>query len=183
MKELSLHILDIVQNSIKANASFIKIIIDEDIGNDELSIIIEDNGYGMSDQFLKKVINPFVTTRTTRNIGLGIPLMIAATKRCEGSFNITSIEGEGTKVECQFRHSHIDRAPLGAIAQTMVTIINSCGDTDVEYIHRYQGEKFKLDTREIKNMLDGVDISTNNVLLWIGDYVKEGISTLYKEES
>jgi len=180
LKELSLHILDIAQNSIKADASIIKIIIEEDIEKDLYSITIEDNGIGMDDDFLKVVDNPFITTRTTRKVGLGISLIKAATKRCDGDFRIYSEKGKGTKVIAIFKHSHIDRAPLGDIGQTIMTLINSNKDIEYTYIHDVNGNMFTFDTREVKRILDGVSIESSDVLLWIKDYINENIDILYE---
>ena len=113
MKEISLHILDIIQNSISAKAKVIQLTIFESTINNVLIVTIEDNGQGMEEDFLEKVTNPFITTRTTRKVGLGISLLKAAAERCGGSFHIDSQKGIGTKVEAIFQYNHIDRAPLG----------------------------------------------------------------------
>ncbi len=179
MKELSLHILDLVENSIRASATEIKISIIEDIKKDTLSIIIEDNGRGMDEEFLKKASDPFATTRNTRNIGLGIPLMKAACERCDGSFNINSKVNKGTKVEGIFKHSHIDRAPLGNISETIVSLIHHSDNTRIIYTHNVENKEFVLDTREIKELLGDVEICSPEILLWIRDYVKENEKKLY----
>ncbi len=180
MKELSLHILDLAQNSIRANATSILINIIENTVEDMLTIIIEDNGIGMDEELLQVVDDPFVTTRTTRNVGLGLSLMKAATARCEGSFIIHSNKGKGTKIICTFKLSHIDRAPIGDMGQTMVALINHNECVEYNYSHSIDQKSFVFDTREIKEHLDGVSIRTNEVLLWISQYINENINNLYE---
>ena len=164
MKELSLHILDLAENSIRAEASLIKILINENFDKDMLTIIIDDDGKGMDKELLESVQDPFTTTRTTRKIGLGVPLMKVAAKRCEGDLKIISEPNRGTKVEVNFKHSHIDRAPLGKIHETIMTLINYGKDIELLYEHQINDEKFKFDTREIKKILDGVDINSPDIL-------------------
>ncbi|WP_425446566.1 ATP-binding protein [Dethiothermospora halolimnae] len=182
MKELSLHILDLAENSLKAKSKLIEITIEEDLQKDILTIIIEDDGKGMDSEMLRKVEDPFTTTRTTRKVGLGISLTKAACERCNGNFSINSLKGRGTKIICTFQHSHIDRAPLGNMGETMVSIINSTNNTDIVYKHTVNKEKFLLETKEIKKILEGVSIKSVDVLLWIKEYVNEGITNLYKHK-
>lgn len=180
MKELSLHILDIIQNSIKAQAKMIKLFIHEDEANNSLTIIVEDDGIGMNKELLARVCDPFTTTRTTRRVGLGISLLKAAAERCQGDFNIYSQLGKGTKVIANFQYDHIDRAPLGNITETIISILLSLDNIGFLYQHRYNQREFLLDTREIKNILgDEVSILQNEVILWIKDYIKENFKKIY----
>lgn len=181
MKEISLHILDIVQNSISAKASIIKLIVLESTIENKLIVIIEDDGKGMDKEFLKTVSDPFITTRTTRKVGLGISLLKASAERCQGNFMIDSEIGIGTKVKASFQYDHIDRAPLGNMAETIVSIILSLGEnTELIYFHRYNHQEFTFDTREIKKILGNeVSIFQSEVVDWIKDYVKEGLKNLY----
>lgn len=171
MKELSLHILDIVENSIKARASLIELIIDEDLAKDTLSIEVKDNGVGMSKEVLEKVINPFYTTRTTRKVGLGIPLLKENAERCRGFLKIISQEGRGTQILAEFQHSNIDRPPLGNLADTIVAIVNN--ELMQEFILKriYNGTSYSLDTREIKQVLEVDSLAESDILLWIKDYI------------
>lgn len=183
MRELSLHILDIVQNSIKAEASLIKIEITEDLNEDFLSIAINDNGSGIDERVLCKITDPFVTSRTTREVGLGLSLFKAAARRCGGDIEIKSSPGKGTSVKAVFVHSHLDRAPLGDIAGTVITIITTNPAIDIIYHHFfYRGnsswEDFLFDTREIKKQLEDVSINKPQVLNWIEDYLREGLIDL-----
>lgn len=178
MKELSLHILDIAENSVKAKASLIEITVSEDEKNDLLTIEIKDNGCGMSEEFLKNVKDPFSTTRTTRRVGMGLSLFEAAAEQCGGSLDISSKEGVGTTVLVTFKLNHIDRAPLGDMAGTMETLIGGSPDIDFIYRHKRGEKEFLLDTVNIREMLSGVPLDTPEVLIWIGDYINEGINEL-----
>jgi len=179
MKELSLHILDLGQNSITANANLIDIIIEENLESDFLHIEVIDDGVGMDQSFLKEVENPFVTTRETRKVGLGISLMKSAAMRCGGDFKIQSEKGKGTKITCSFKHSHIDRAPLGKLGETIVSFINSRDSIDVVYRHILDGEKFTFDSREIREVLGELPLTNTEVLLWIKDHINDNIRSLY----
>ena len=178
MKELSLHILDIAENSVKAAASLIEIAVSEDTESNLLTIYIKDNGCGMSEEFLKNVKDPFHTTRTTRRVGMGISLFEAAAVQCGGGLDISSKEGTGTNVTVRFLLNHIDRAPLGDMAGTMQTLIGGSPDIDFIYRHTKDGREFILDTREMRSALDGVPLDTPEVILWVGDSVNEGINEL-----
>ena len=149
MKDLSLHILDIVENSIEANASKIRIKINEDIKKDLLIIEIKDNGKGMDEETLKTVTDPFYTTRTTRRVGLGLSLLVQATKESNGNFEIKSKINKGTEIKATFQYSHIDRKPLGDINSTLTTLM--IAHPEINFIYEYQNaeNKYCLDTSEI----------------------------------
>ena len=175
MRELSLHILDIAKNSVKAKASIIEIIIDEDSEKNLLTIEINDNGSGMSPEFLKTVRDPFSTTRTTRKVGMGISLFEAAAIACDGKLELDSCLGEGTKFKIFFRLDHIDRAPVGDMAGTMGTLISGSPDIDFLYRHTINGKEFVLDTVNMRSVLQGVPLDTPDVVNWIMEYVMEGL--------
>jgi len=179
MRELSLHIMDIVQNSISADADLIQIIIHEDVEKDILEICIIDNGKGMPEDLLKTVSDPFTTTRTTRKVGLGISLFKAAAEQCNGHFSIESAVGKGTVVKASFQHSHIDRAPLGNIGETILNIVTGNPDVNFVYIHHVDNRQFEFDTRKIKDILQGVLINNAEVILWLKDYLNENIMSLW----
>jgi len=178
MKELSLHVLDIAQNSLTAGASLIEIVVSEGIIANTLSITISDNGKGMSKEFLEKVRDPFTTTRTSRGVGMGISLFESATIACDGCFDITSELGVGTKVSAQFVHNHIDRQPLGNMAETVTTLIFGSPTVDFFYKYEVNGQTFEFDTRIIKKTLSGAPIDTLEVILWIKEYINEGMNAL-----
>lgn len=172
MKELSLHLLDIAQNSIVVKASTIEILIDEDSTTDKLSITIIDNGKGMSPAFVKKVLDPYTTSRTTRKVGLGIPLLNDACRLAGGELQIESQEGKGTKVKATLGLSHIDRQPLGDITGVIVMLITANPGIRIIYSHTKNGNAFTLDTKEVNDVLDGVPISAPEV----GKMLREMIS-------
>lgn len=194
MRDLSLHILDIVQNSIKANATVIKVYIGEKNDNKELALEIDDNGDGMDSDFVKRVDDPFTTTRTTRKIGLGIPLLKASALKCEGRFDIYSEKNIGTKVFATFSINHIDRLPIGDIGSTMITLITA--NPDIEFILTLESRngKFVLNTEEIKRTLNGgmadsdgdqnksqfsVNINEFAVIQWLKEYIDDGIKNIF----
>ena len=179
MKEISMHILDITMNSIKANATLIEIIIEDSIKDNWLKITIKDNGKGMSEETINKVTNPFYTTRTTRNVGLGIPMLKESCERCNGYLIINSKLGVGTTIFCFFERNNIDRAPLGNMGETIMTIINSMDNSELIYTHITNTETFIFNTIEIKTLIDGMDIKDNSVLLWIKEYINENVNIFF----
>ena len=181
LRELALHILVIAENSISANADKIRIVVEEDIPKDVLRIVIEDNGKGMDQATLEKVIDPFVTSRTTRKVGLGIPFFKSAAEACEGTFNIHSQVEVGTKVEASFKYSHIDRMPLGNIVETMLNLI--IGSPEVNWLFEYQNgkERFIFDDEPIKQILGDIPLSDPMVLKFIRTTLEEGIRNVQKE--
>jgi hypothetical protein len=178
MKELSMHILDITMNSIKAEATLVEINIEDSIKNNWLKITIKDNGRGMSEETVNKVTNPFYTTRTTRKVGLGIPMLKESCERCSGYLKIYSQEGSGTTVSCYFERDNIDRAPLGNMGETIMTIINSGDNCELIYTHDTDEGGFVFSTSEVKNVLEGMDISDTKVLIWIKEYINENVNFL-----
>lgn len=175
MRELALHILDIAENSISAGADQIKISVSEHFDDDRLMISIEDNGKGMDQETLSRITDPFITSRTTRKVGLGIPFLKAAAEACNGSFDIQSTPGVGTTVQAAFKHSHIDRMPLGDISGTLQTLI--IGTPEVNWVFEYQSDqnRFVFDDQPIKDTLDGVPLSEPAVIKFIREMLDEGI--------
>lgn len=177
MKELSLNILDVAENGIKAGATLTEILITED-GN-ELTLIIRDNGCGMNEEQVKAVTDPFYTTRTTRSVGLGVPLLKMAAEQTEGTFQIKSKTAEaepqahGTEVKATFNTDHIDFTPLGDVVSSLLTLIQGHPETDFYFCHSKNGNAATLDTREIRVVLDGVPLNTYDVIKWMEEYLKE----------
>jgi len=149
MEDLSLHILDIAENSISASASRIEIRIDEDRAGDLLTVEITDNGKGMDESMLKKALDPFFTTRTTRRVGLGLPLLAQAAKESGGTIELDSEPGRGTTVKATFRLSHPDCKPVGDIGQTIRTLVIAHPEIDFVYEHKTNDSAYRFDTREI----------------------------------
>ena len=178
MEDLSLHILDIVENSIAAGANRVEIRIAEDIRNDVLSIEIKDNGKGMGADVLSKVLDPFYTTRTTRRIGLGLSLLSQSAKEADGDMTITSKKGEGTIVTAYFKHSHIDRKPIGNMAETLIVLIAGNPDIDFLYEHRLNNRAYSIDTKDIREELGDVPLSSPGVIEVIRKDIRNGLKTL-----
>ena len=179
MRELSLNIMDIAQNSVRANASVIKIDVTEDTEKSTLEIKISDNGCGMSEEQVKSVIDPFFTTRTTRKVGLGIPLFKMAAEQTGGFLSIESQLGNGTVVTAKFISSHMDMTPLGDINSTISILIRCNPDTNIVFTHTVNEQSFTLDTNELKEVLGDVPLDTPEVMQWIDDYLKEQTEILY----
>jgi len=175
LRELSLHIMDIIENGIGAGADLIRLSIEEDHKKNMLRVIITDNGQGIPEALLEKVTDPFYTTRTTRRVGLGLSLFREASRRCEGDFKIESRENEGTRVEATFRMDHIDLAPMGDIEGAMTGLMMGSPEVDFVYSHHVEGQLFHLDTRTIKRELEGVPINHPKVLQYISETIREGL--------
>ena len=177
MKELSLNILDIVENSVKAKATLTEILISET--DTTLTLTIKDDGVGMSEETLLSVTNPFYTTRTTRNVGLGIPLLIMSAEQTGGGVKITSKEASdtapthGTTVVASYNKDHIDFTPLGDVVSTITTLIQGHPDTDFLFKHEKGEDEVTLDTRSVKEVIEDIPINTYEVIKWIEDNLRE----------
>ncbi len=181
MKELSLNILDITENSVKAKATLIKILISED--SQKLELSIEDNGTGMPPEILRSVSDPFYTTRTTRKVGMGIPLLRFAAEQTGGGLTIESKhftdypDQHGTVVSARFFKTHIDYTPLGDVISSIVTLIQGHPNVNFLFRHKCEDKLIELDTREIRAVLDDVPLDTFDVLMWI----KENLTEQYNQ--
>ncbi len=173
MRELSLNVMDIAQNSVRAEASLVKITVEESDKNDLLTITIEDNGCGMSEEQVAQVIDPFFTSRTTRKVGLGVPLFKMSAEQTGGDFEIKSKLGEGTLTKASYVKSHVDMTPLGDINSTVVILIQCNPDIDFVFSRSTDSGSFTLDTRELREVLDGVSLDTPEVLEWIKQFLEE----------
>lgn len=173
LTELSLHVLDIANNSVKAGADFIEVKIQIQRDLDTLAITISDNGCGMNEQQLKQVEDPFFTTRTTRKIGLGVPFFKMAAISTGGKFQIRSTPGKGTFVFAEFGLSHIDRMPLGDINSTMHTLITINHNIDFSYTYCFDDKYFALDTRQFRQILNDIPLNAPEISDYIKDYLKE----------
>lgn len=178
MRELSLHILDVVENGITAGGNCIWIEVEEDRKADQLKIVIRDNGRGMPVEKLQNINDPFVTSRTTRRVGLGLSLLAAAAERCEGALRVDTDPGKGTEVQATFRHSHIDRAPLGDMATTVTTLIIGNPGIDFVYSHRIDGKEFSLDTREIRAEMEDLSLSDPVVIFHLTESIRSSLKEL-----
>ena len=173
MKELSLHILDLVQNSLRAAAKCIQLSVKDSVSQDSVEITIKDDGRGMDAVLLAKVTEPFVTTRTTRQMGMGIPLFQMAAEQTGGTLHIESTPGQGTTLRGTFIRSHIDTPPLGDMAETLVTLVQGAPDVDFLYQYETDTQTMRFDTREIREILEDVPLNAPDVLHWIRGHLEE----------
>lgn len=178
MKELSLHLLDIAKNSVTAGATELELSLVEHGG--ALTMTVADNGRGMTPEFLKNVMDPFTTTRTTRKVGLGIPLLRLAAQQTGGDLEIQSAPGVGTTTTAAFRTDHIDCPPLGDLAGSLSLFLQGAPDTlETRYIHETDAGRFELDTRQLRAILgEDVPLSAPEVALWLRDYIAENEARL-----
>lgn len=173
MKELSLYFLDIVKNSTAAGASLVKLSLSEDEAR-ALTVVIDDDGRGMSSEFLARVSDPFTTTRTTRKVGMGIPFFRMAAEQTGGSVTLESTEGVGTTVTAVFHLDHLDCAPLGDLPGTAALIIQGSPGVDFRFSHTTPGGSYALDTREMREMLGPeVPLDAPEVYAWVTEYLRE----------
>jgi hypothetical protein len=174
MYELSLNIMDIAQNSIRAGAALVEVGVWAGEAEDLMRVSVADDGCGMSERTREAALDPFYTTRTTRSVGLGLPYFQMVAEMCGGRMDVWSKEGEGTKVEATFRLSHIDRAPLGDMGQTMALLAGANPGTDFVYRLEVSGRgSYVFDTREVKELLDGVPINTPDVVVYMEGMINE----------
>ncbi len=175
MRELSLHLLDIAENSISAKANDIIIEVIEDLRIDLLQLSVHDNGCGMPPEMAARVIDPFVTTRTTRKVGLGIPLLKEAAEMCNGSFELTSEVGVGTKIVVKFQHSHIDRMPLGDITTTLLHLLVANPSVHWVFKYRFNDNEFLFDDEPVKAEIQDLPLSEPSILNCLREMLKSGI--------
>lgn len=180
MRELALHILDIAENSVSAGASTVEIAVNENIQEDELWITVQDNGKGMDEDLLVSVLNPFSTSRTERKVGLGIPMLKQAAEACAGFLEISSAKGLGTRINAKFQHSHIDRMPLGDLADSFLTLL--FGTPEVNWILNYQvnDQSFHFDDTEVKQILEGVPLTDYRIIKILTTTIRGGIDKTYE---
>ena len=181
MQELSLNILDIAQNSVVAGASLIEVMVEVyGENNNMMAIIIKDNGKGMDQQTLENVINPFFTSRTTRKVGLGIPLFKMAAEQTGGFFEITSEVGVGTQVKAVFDTGNIDCTPLGDVWDTVAILIQMNEAIDFVYTAKRGEDEFVCDTRQLKEIMEGAPLSDPMVVRWIKEFIEENQFEVFK---
>jgi histidine kinase/DNA gyrase B/HSP90-like ATPase len=180
MREIALHLLDIAENSVAAESQNISIHVHEDLFHDRLSASVIDDGRGMDAETAQRVQDPFYTTRTTRTVGLGIPLVKLAAEMADGSFSLQSEPDKGAWVEAEFRHSHIDRMPLGDLAATFLTLLISHPQIDWTFLYRMTDERgtsrdFLFESAELKSELGDISLTEPEVLTFVRGIFEEGI--------
>ena len=179
MQELSLNVLDIAQNSVVAKATLIRIGVEEDTASHRMVITIADNGCGMTEEQVKRVMDPFFTTRTTRKVGLGVPFFKMSAEATGGDFSIVSRPGEGTAGSACYHTDHIDMLPLGDMNATILSLITMNPDLDFVYTRSLDGKSYVLDTRELKKVLEDVPLNAPDVVLYLKEALEEGTAALY----
>ena len=177
MQDLSLNVMDVAQNSVVAGADRIEILVEET--GDLLTIRIRDNGHGMTEEQLQSVTDPFFTTRTTRKVGLGVPLFKMQAEMTGGDFTISSQEGKGTDVTALFHADHVDMIPIGDMETTVSLLIAMNPERDFLYTRSRNGSSFTLDTRELREVLgEDVPLNTPDVTEWIKAFLADNLETI-----
>jgi len=183
MREIALHLLDIAENSVAAQSHNIRVEAHENLQSDLLTVCVTDDGCGMDAKTAQQVLDPFYTTRTTRKVGLGIPLLKLAAEMSGGGLTLVTESGKGAKVEASFRHSHIDRMPLGDLAMTFLTLLVSYPHIHWVFVYQVtdrdgQSHEFNFDDVELKTILDDMSMTEPDILKFVRGMFEEGIEAL-----
>ncbi|HHX41137.1 MAG TPA: sensor histidine kinase [Armatimonadetes bacterium] len=178
MRELAEHVLDVAFNSLEAGARRLRIEVTEEITADRIVIRVIDDGRGMDPEEARRIADPFYTTRATRRVGLGIPLLAEAARACEGGLEVRSRPGEGTTVTAWLRASHVDRQPMGDMAATLVTLIAAAPMIDLEYQHGVDGHRFTFSTAQARELAGETSLAHPAVARWLREYLEEHLHAL-----
>jgi anti-sigma regulatory factor (Ser/Thr protein kinase) len=178
LEDLSLHILDIVENAVSAKAKRIDILVIEEPKEDRFVIEIKDDGIGMDEAVSRKAIDPFFTTRTSRRVGLGLSLMAQAARDAGGMLRIESELGIGTKVTATFQYHHIDRKPLGSMIETMTTLLLGNSKLDISYTHQKEGKSYLLKSQMLKERFKDRSLTDPEVIQWLRKHLREGLAQI-----
>lgn len=182
MKELSLHVYDLMENSTAANSSEVSLTIRDSLNDNVFHFTIQDNGKGMSPEFMARVTDPYTTSRTTRKVGLGLPLIKMNTENCNGGMKLESEVGKGTTLTFWFEHNHWDRPPMGDLAGTLVMLFSA--HEDIHFVFRYvtDQDEFVLDTNEVKEALDGMSINNLEIINMLKEMISENLKEIGANE-
>jgi K+-sensing histidine kinase KdpD len=178
LKDLSLHILDLVENAIAAKAKKIEISIQEDPEEDRLVIEIKDDGVGMDHEASQKAVDPFFTTRSSRRVGLGLSLMAQAAREAGGRLRIESELEKGTKVVTTFQYHHIDRKPLGDMMETMTTLLLGNPELEISYRHQKDGKSYELSSQMLRERFKNQSLTRPEVIQWVRKHIREGLAQI-----
>ncbi len=178
MRDISMHILDIIGNSVRAGASLVEVSVFENSKNDQLLLTIKDDGCGMDEETIEKALDPFFTSRKTRKVGLGIPLLQQNAQLSGGDLSIQSELGKGTELKACFVHSHIDRPPLGDLPGTISLMVSGNPNVEFCFIYKVDNEEYSFDSREVKKTLDGISITEPSVINFLKQMIKENLQEL-----
>ena len=179
MKELAMHVYDLMENSTAANSTEVKLTIRDSLKDNIYAFTIEDHGKGMTPEFMAKVTDPYTTSRTTRKVGLGLPLIKMHTENCGGGMKLQSEVGKGTRLDFWFQHNHWDRPPMGDLAGTIVMLCAAHEDIHIIYKHITDEGEFVFDTDEIHEALDGMSMNDVKVMGWLKDMVQENLEAIH----
>ena len=182
MKELAMHVYDLMENSTAADAKNVRLTIKDSLKEDLFHFTIEDDGRGMSPEFLARVTDPYTTSRTTRKVGLGLPLIKMNSEHCDGGMQIESCLGKGTVLRFWFRHSHLDRPPMGDLPGTLVMLLSA--HEDIHFVITYVTDtgEYTLDTDELKEALDGVSLNDYTIITYLKEMVAENLAEIGANE-
>jgi anti-sigma regulatory factor (Ser/Thr protein kinase) len=178
VEDLSLHILDVVENAIAAKASRIEVTVVEEPEKDHLEIEIKDDGIGMDEEIRQKAADPFFTTRTSRKVGLGLPFLAQAAQEAEGRLEIESSPGNGTTVRATFQYSHIDRKPLGNMVETMTTLFIGNPDIDFRYTHINGEKSYTFRSEWLRETFQGYSFISPEAIRWLRKHLQEGLTEI-----
>ena len=182
MKELAMHVYDLMENSTAAGAKDVKLTIVDSLKNNDFHFTIEDNGKGMSPEFLARVTDPYTTSRTTRKVGLGLPLIKMNTEKCGGGMKLTSEVGVGTRLEFWFEHNNWDRPPMGDLPGTLVMLLSAHEDIHFVATYRTDESEFVLDTDELKEALDGMSMNDIHIIGYLKEMIAENLKEIHANE-
>ena len=179
MRELADNIMDIAQNSISAGASLTEVHIRVSHADDRITFVFKDDGCGMSEELVKSVIEPFTTTRKTRKVGLGLPLLKQTAEMTGGALEIQSTGGVGTTVTATFGLDHIDRPPMGDVAGAWFSLVVMNPEKDFLFTYDYDGQVFTFDTREVRAAVDPIPLNQMEISAWIQECLQSEINELH----
>ena len=178
MNDLSLHIIDIIQNSLSAGATFIGLTVDENLKEDKITIIIEDNGKGMTQEQVSKLTDPFFTSRTTRRVGMGIPLFKQSANQGGGDLMVHSKPGEGTIVTAWFQNSNIDMPPLGDVANAFILMLSANPEHYFVLKYIFNSQEYVFDSKEVKEVLGDIPFNDASIIRVLTEMIRDNIKDL-----
>lgn len=182
MKELAMHVYDLMENSTAADSTEVRLTIVDSLKNNDFHFTIEDNGRGMSPEFLARVTDPYTTSRTTRKVGLGLPLIKMNTENCGGGMRLESEPGKGTRLEFWFQHNHWDRPPMGDLPGTLVLLISAHEDIHFIISYRTDKDEYLLDTDELKEALGGMPMGDIHIINYLKEMIGENLAEIGANE-
>jgi anti-sigma regulatory factor (Ser/Thr protein kinase) len=182
MKNIALHILDLVENSARAKAKSVEVCISEDTKNDRYMLSIHDDGTGMNEEIRQKATDPFFTSRSTRKVGLGLPLVKMNAERTGGYFKLESVPGLGTKLEAVFKMSHPDRLPLGEIGDVLVLLTTGIPELHLVYEHKTPFGSYHFDTKDIRGIIGYSQDINQEIRSFLKEMITENLNEIKAEE-